>query len=190
MNLRTIWWRIEWILSEVTGPVRFVWRIAHLWWVRCKWKWAGRRLLCGLEAVKYLHVGADDAMWLMDAMEESGEAARQVKEELKGVCVRPVSEDADGTEDRLMRTIDLLRARRFGEVIALLKDAKWREVDEHAALAVASIATGDFAGAIAALNEVLPFENKGHSRQELIRLHVLRDTARIMQVLTADKRGG
>ena len=147
-------------------------------------------MLCGLEAVKYLHVGADDAMWLMDAMEESGEATRQVKEELKGVCVRPVSEDADGTEDRLMRTIDLLRARRFREVIALLKDAKWREVDEHAALAVASIATGDFAGAIAALNEVLPFENKGHSRQELIRLHVLRDAARIMQALTADKRGG
>ena len=34
--------------------------------------------------------------------------------------------------------------------------------------------------------EVLPFENKGHSRQELIRLHVLRDAARIMQVLTAN----
>ena len=43
------------------GPLRLVWRIALLWWVRCKWKWVGRRLLCGLEAVKYLHVGADDA---------------------------------------------------------------------------------------------------------------------------------
>ena len=71
-------------------------------------------------------------------------------------------------------------------MIALLKDAKWREVEEHAALAVASIATGDFAGAIAALNEVLPFENKGHSREYLIRLHVLRDAARIMQDLTAN----
>ena len=52
MSLRAIWWRIEWVLSEVTGPFRFAWRIAHRWWVRCKWKWAKRRLLCGLEAVK------------------------------------------------------------------------------------------------------------------------------------------
>ena len=57
--------RIEWTLSEVTGPFRFGWRFAHLWWVRCKWKWTRRRLLCGLEAVKYLHVGANDAMWLL-----------------------------------------------------------------------------------------------------------------------------
>ncbi len=61
MSMKTIWWRIEWVLSEVMGPFRFGWRIEHLWWVRCKWKWAGRRLLCGLEAVKYLHVGADAA---------------------------------------------------------------------------------------------------------------------------------
>ena len=71
MNLRTIWWRIEWVLSEVTGPVRFVWRIAHLWWVRCKWKWAGRRLLCGLEAVKYRHVGANAAR-IMQVLTASG----------------------------------------------------------------------------------------------------------------------
>lgn len=70
MDVKTIWWRTEWVLSEVTGPVRFVWRIAHLWWVRCKWELAGRRLLCGLEAVECLHVGADDAMWLMDAVDE------------------------------------------------------------------------------------------------------------------------
>lgn len=48
-------------LSKVSGPFRFVSRIAHLGLVRCKWKWAKRRLLCGLGAVKYLHVGVDDA---------------------------------------------------------------------------------------------------------------------------------
>ena len=43
-----------------------------------------------------------------------------------------------------------------------------------------------FAGAIAALNVALPFENRGPSREYLIRLHALRDAARIMQDLTAN----
>ena len=70
--MKKIWWRIEWVLAEVTGPFRFVWRIAHLWWVRCKWKWAKRRLLCGLEAVKYRHVGTNAARIMQVLTAERG----------------------------------------------------------------------------------------------------------------------
>ena len=43
-----------------------------------------------------------------------------------------------------------------------------------------------FAGANAALNVALPFENRGPSREYLIRLHALRDVARITRDLSAN----